>query len=372
MADILGMSEDAAQKRVSRAVERLREFFAKRGATVGAGGLVVIVSANAVQAAPVGLAAAISAAAAAAGTITTATVAAHAIMNWVNIKSIAAIVTVAFATGATIYVVQQGEINRLQNENRNLSSQVKITTSELNSANASTRQVNDEVEQLQKDKTELLRLRGEVGLLRHQMNELEVENHALRVGVSTASDQTSAEGQKLLSPEAGINGCLNNLRMIDAAMQRCALEHNLSATDVITTEQILPYLIGRKLPQCPSGGKYTFGSLTNAPTCTISGHELPSEAPIVELQFGVVMQAIMQDHNGQLSPEELTEAREAYKRDHDGQSPEGIGEFVLYLKQRGPRLRAALDAYKRDHEGQSATNALELVPYLRPVSNNRP
>jgi RNA polymerase sigma factor (sigma-70 family) len=29
MADILGTSEDAAQKRVSRAVERLREFFAR-------------------------------------------------------------------------------------------------------------------------------------------------------------------------------------------------------------------------------------------------------------------------------------------------------------------------------------------------------
>src|ERR1041384_6073466 len=48
----LGMSDDAAQKRVSRAVERLRGFFAKRGVTVGAGGLVAAISSNAVQAAP--------------------------------------------------------------------------------------------------------------------------------------------------------------------------------------------------------------------------------------------------------------------------------------------------------------------------------
>src|SRR6266571_3086830 len=41
----LGTSDDAAQKRVSRAVERLREFFAKRGVTVGASGLVVVISA---------------------------------------------------------------------------------------------------------------------------------------------------------------------------------------------------------------------------------------------------------------------------------------------------------------------------------------
>src|SRR6185503_5353962 len=37
------------------AVERLREFFIKRGVTVGTGGLVVVISANAAQAAPAGL-----------------------------------------------------------------------------------------------------------------------------------------------------------------------------------------------------------------------------------------------------------------------------------------------------------------------------
>src|SRR5207245_5159356 len=63
IAQTLGTSEDAAQKRVSRAVERLREFFAKRGITVGASGLVVVITANGVQAAPVGLAATISSAA---------------------------------------------------------------------------------------------------------------------------------------------------------------------------------------------------------------------------------------------------------------------------------------------------------------------
>src|SRR5438552_14906971 len=63
MAQTLGTSEEAAQKRVSRAVERLREFFAKRGITVGASGLVVVITANAIQTAPIGLAATISSAA---------------------------------------------------------------------------------------------------------------------------------------------------------------------------------------------------------------------------------------------------------------------------------------------------------------------
>ena len=53
---VLGLNADATQKRVSRALEKLRKFFAKRGGTVGANGRVVVVSANAVQAAPAGLA----------------------------------------------------------------------------------------------------------------------------------------------------------------------------------------------------------------------------------------------------------------------------------------------------------------------------
>ena len=44
----LGLSDDAAQKRVSRAVERLRESFAKRGLTLGAVGLTAAISATAV------------------------------------------------------------------------------------------------------------------------------------------------------------------------------------------------------------------------------------------------------------------------------------------------------------------------------------
>jgi RNA polymerase sigma factor (sigma-70 family) len=79
MATTLGISDEAAQKRVNRAVDRLREFFAKRGLTVGASGLVVVISANAVQAAPVGLVITISTAATLAGTAVAATATATAI-----------------------------------------------------------------------------------------------------------------------------------------------------------------------------------------------------------------------------------------------------------------------------------------------------
>ncbi|HWC61887.1 MAG TPA: sigma-70 family RNA polymerase sigma factor [Verrucomicrobiae bacterium] len=67
MAQILGTSEEAAQKRLSRAVERLREFFSKRGIAIGTTGIVLAFSAHAVQAAPAGLATTISTSALVAG-----------------------------------------------------------------------------------------------------------------------------------------------------------------------------------------------------------------------------------------------------------------------------------------------------------------
>ena len=61
----LGTSDDAAQKRVSRALEQLRAFFLRRGVAVTAAGLAADMSANALQSAPLSLFASISSASAA-------------------------------------------------------------------------------------------------------------------------------------------------------------------------------------------------------------------------------------------------------------------------------------------------------------------
>ncbi len=63
MAERLGISPEAAQKRVTRAVERLKEKLAHRGVPTTAGSLAAAIATYAVPAAPPGLAATISAAA---------------------------------------------------------------------------------------------------------------------------------------------------------------------------------------------------------------------------------------------------------------------------------------------------------------------
>ncbi|TCO89565.1 RNA polymerase sigma factor (sigma-70 family) [Chthoniobacter flavus] len=65
----LGASEDAAKKRVTRAVEKLRSFFTRRGVALSATALIVAISTNAAQAAPATLAQTVTAAALAKGAL---------------------------------------------------------------------------------------------------------------------------------------------------------------------------------------------------------------------------------------------------------------------------------------------------------------
>ena len=62
----LGISEDAAQKRVARALETLRSHFARRGVKVASGALGTTLAAHAVQAAPAGIGSSLASAALAA------------------------------------------------------------------------------------------------------------------------------------------------------------------------------------------------------------------------------------------------------------------------------------------------------------------
>ena len=65
------------------------------------------------------------------------------------------------------------------------------------------------------------------------------------------------------------------------------------------------------------------------------------------------------------SSDDLAEAREAYKQDHSGEESGSMNEFILYLKQPGPKFQAALDTYKQSHNGLMPTNVIELAPFFQ-------
>ena len=112
VAQALGVSEDTAKKRVSRALEKLRAIFARRGVAVPSAALAAALTANSAQAAPAGLASALAAAAVAkAPAASSAAALAKAvaqIMAWTQVK-IAAVVAagVLVAAGTTTVAVEQ-------------------------------------------------------------------------------------------------------------------------------------------------------------------------------------------------------------------------------------------------------------------------
>jgi RNA polymerase sigma factor (sigma-70 family) len=178
MAQILGVSDEAAQKRVSRAVERLREYFAKRGITIGAGGLVAVVSANAVQAAPAALALTISTAAALSGTTiaTAATATATKAIAMTTIQKALVTATVAVLAGAGIYEARQAsqlrdQVRTLQQLQAPLAEQVQQLTKDHEDAARQLTALRDDNERLNRNTAELLRLRGEVGLLKREQSQ---------------------------------------------------------------------------------------------------------------------------------------------------------------------------------------------------------
>jgi RNA polymerase sigma factor (sigma-70 family) len=185
VGEALGASEDAAQKRLSRAVERLREFFSKRNVTIGASGLAVLISANAVQSAPIGLAATISAAAVLAGTAihTSTVIAATKAIAMTTIQKTLITATLAVVAGAGIYEAHQAaqlqnQIQTLQQQQTSSTEQLRQLQRERDDATNRLTALIAENEQLKASKkaVELLKLRGEVGALRQSLANMAATN----------------------------------------------------------------------------------------------------------------------------------------------------------------------------------------------------
>jgi RNA polymerase sigma factor (sigma-70 family) len=108
---VLGVSEAASEKRVARALEKLRKFFFKRGLPSAPAAIAGTISANSVQAAPVGLVKTISAVALVKGAVASASTLALAkgvlkIMAWSNTKAaiVAGAIALLIAGTATVSI----------------------------------------------------------------------------------------------------------------------------------------------------------------------------------------------------------------------------------------------------------------------------
>lgn len=177
VGEALGSTEEAARKRVDRALAKLHSLLKRRGVTLSAGALATALAASSVTAAPVGFAITISSAALATAAATTTATAAAAgttstlltVMSMTKMK--AGIITALVAAGVAVpWVMQQktqqqldqasaqlreqnGQIARLTEENARLAKPTpRAATVASNAPNL-----------------ELLKLRGEVTRLRQDL-----------------------------------------------------------------------------------------------------------------------------------------------------------------------------------------------------------
>ena len=167
--------------RVNRGVEKLREFFTKRGVTLSAAAIVGAVSANSVQSAPTGLAVTITTAALSGTTISTAAViAASKAIAMTTLQKTVVAATVAVLAGAGIYEaykaaqlreqnqtlqqLQAGQIQQLQLEHDDMAQKLATLT--------------EQNQLLNRNAAELRRLRGELAGIRSAANSVEKINSA--------------------------------------------------------------------------------------------------------------------------------------------------------------------------------------------------
>jgi myosin heavy subunit len=216
----LGVSDDTAQKRVSRALEKLRVLLASRGVTTSAAALSVALSAHVVQAAPVGLAAVLSNVALAGSTLaTTATVTAAKTIAMTTLQKTIIGATLAVAVGTGIYEARQASVSRsqlqtLQQHQGPLAEQIDQLTRDRDSAASKLATLQNDLvrlqsdnERLRRDAAELPRLRGEVTRLRA------VQQQAGQAKGSTpVSDDPFTQSVLALTQRAGeLNGHLQRM-----------------------------------------------------------------------------------------------------------------------------------------------------------------
>ena len=215
----LGASEDAAKMRVNRAVEKLRKFFTKRGLTLSAAAIAGTVSANAVQAAPVGLATTISAAALAGTTAVTAvTIAATKAIAMITLQKTLITATIVAAIGTGIYEARQASTLRtkVQTLQQQQAEQIQQLQNERDDATSQLSALRDDNKRLKRNAAELLKLRGEVGQLRRQ---LDTANRETSQPVAPAQN-----AQKLTNHLPGTYIPLNEVGFAGYATPEAALE----------------------------------------------------------------------------------------------------------------------------------------------------
>jgi multidrug efflux pump subunit AcrA (membrane-fusion protein) len=158
---------------------------------------------------------------------------------------------------ASAAAAQGAEGDRLRLANQNLSQAVT--------------QLKNETNRLQKANRQLTQQLAAVGETAQQQQERLQQWDAASQQASTAVQQAQTQAQ------ADRLACIANLKLIDAAKLKWALDNNKTEDSIPTVQDLLPYFQDGVFPVCPSGGAYTINAAGQSPTCSIPRHALPQQ-----------------------------------------------------------------------------------------------
>ena len=247
----LGVSEDAAQKRVSRALEKLRGVLSKRGATLTATALASALTAEAVVAAPAGLAVSVTATALA-GAATVGTGLSLATLKTIAMTKLQVGVAgvILIAGMATPLLLQHQSLSRMREENNRLREEtlsLQQQASQMAQLAAENQRLSNLLAHAGSAQTpkpeqlgELLRLRGEATRLRaNAQAEAKAANPMVEMlkspeGKEMMKANMRAMGLSVARSYAKLFGDLHLTPEQSAAMKDLLVNKTMAGADMIT------------------------------------------------------------------------------------------------------------------------------------------
>ncbi len=328
----LRLTDEAARKRIARALEVLRTKLALRGVASTGAALSAALAANTVGAVPAGLAAGVTAAAfAGAGGAVGAATAAGAAITFMNAKILlgaAALALIAFFVGSAVAIGgRAAEVAALAARS-------------------------------EQDAGLIARLRGENGKLGERVSALDAE--VTRLAAKSAEVAVSA--QSVAKPVAGRSvtlgmadwqmqtSILNNLQQIDAARQQYAKDKGRNAgsvADFVGDASPDPYI---KAIQSVNGEDY-------------SGLSMDPSAPLVVTMANG--SAVTFDPAGAATTKvEMPAEERARRRVIEARFKEITDRTEALQKELMPALQAAIGAYTQANNGTGPGNASDIAKHL--------
>lgn len=165
VASVIGASEDAAQKRIARALEHLRKAFARRGVTAPLAAITGAIAANSIRSAPGALGAAIAAASLSCAPTNSLPLLMKIFGSIQSKVTLAAALITLVAVSVTLMRIKQSRTPAQASPSVASSAETAVTNA-INSSSA------EELLRLRKEHLELLTLRGKVAALTVELRQL--------------------------------------------------------------------------------------------------------------------------------------------------------------------------------------------------------